>query len=137
MDVREKLVELPIEDALLILREEHRQRTDSYTTYLAHGGKGDPAEEVGLDALAMAISALEKTKWISVKDRLPDNKEHDWVLAQVVEDNGYMHIPKVMEYRQLRNDWFEETYGWLSEHNGLFSVTHWMPLPLAPEVKND
>lgn len=133
MDVREKLVELPIEDALLVLREEHRQRTDSYTTYLAHGGKGDPAEEVGLDALAMAISALEKTKWISVKDRLPDNKEHDWVLAQVVEDNGFMHIPRVMEYRQLKNDWFEETYGWLSEHNGLFSVTHWMPLPNPPK----
>jgi hypothetical protein len=68
MDVREKLVELPIEDAILILREEHRQRTDGYTTHLAHGGKGDPAEEVSLDALAMAISALEKTKWISVKD---------------------------------------------------------------------
>lgn len=133
MDVREKLVELPIEDALLILREEHRQRTDSYTTYLAHGGKGDPAEEVGLDALAMAISALEKTKWISVKDRVPDNKEHDWVLAQVVEDNGFMHIPRVMEYRQAKNDWFEETYGWLSEHNGLFSVTHWMPLPEPPK----
>ena len=76
-------------------------------------------------------------EWISVKDRLPDNKEHDWVLAQVVEDNGYMHIPRVMEYRQAKDDWFEETYGWLSEHNGLFSVTHWMPLPLAPEVKND
>lgn len=133
MDVREKLVELPIEDALLILREEHRQRTDSYTTYLAHGGEGDPAEEVGLDALAMAISALEKTKWISVKDRLPDNKEHDWVLAQVVEDNGFMHIPRVMEYRQAKNDWFEETYGWLSEHNGLFSVTHWMPLSNPPK----
>jgi hypothetical protein len=133
MDVREKLVELPIEDALLILREEHRQRTDSYTTYLAHGGKGEPAEEVGLDALAMAISALEKTKWISVKDRVPDNKEHDWVLAQVVEDNGFMHIPRVMEYRQAKNDWFEETYGWLSEHNGLFSVTHWMPLPNPPK----
>ena len=133
MDVREKLVELPIEDALLILREEHRQRTDSYTTYLAHGGKGDPAEEVGLDALAMAISALEKTKWISVKDRLPDNKEHDWVLAQVVEDNGFMHIPTVMEYRQSKNDWFEETYGWLSDHNGVFTVTHWMPLPQPPK----
>ena len=137
MDVREKLLELPIEDALLILREEHQQRTDGYATYLAHGGKGDPAEEASLDALAMAISALEKTKWISVKDRLPDNKEHDWVLAQVVEDNGFMHIPRVMEYRQAKDDWFEETYGWLSEHNGLFSVTHWMPLPLAPEVKND
>ena len=74
MDVREKLVELPIEDAILVLREEHRQRTDGYATYLEHGGKGDPAEEVGLDALAMAISALEKTKWISVNERLPEEK---------------------------------------------------------------
>ena len=71
-------------------------------------------------------------EWISVKERLPDNKEHDWVLAQVVEDNGYMHIPKVMEYRQSKNDWFEETYGWLSEHNGAFTVTHWMPIPPEP-----
>ena len=51
MDVREKLVELPIEDALLVLREEHRQRTDSYTTYLAHGGKGDPANDVIISRL--------------------------------------------------------------------------------------
>ena len=79
-------------------------------------GKGEPVQE-----------------WISVDDRLPDNKEHDWVLAQVVEDNGFMHIPKVMEYRQSRNDWFEETYGWLSEHNGAFTVTHWMPLPEPPK----
>ena len=82
---------------------------------------------------AKPIDGVTVQEWISVKDRLPDNKEHDWVLAQVVEDNGYMHIPKVMEYRQLRNDWFEETYGWLSEHNGLFTVTHWMPLPNPPK----
>ena len=72
-------------------------------------------------------------EWISVDDRLPDNKEYDWVLAQVVEDNGFMHIPTVMEYRQSKNDWFEETYGWLSEHNGAFTVTHWMPLPEPPK----
>ena len=71
-------------------------------------------------------------EWIPVTERLPDNKEHDWVLAQVVEDNGYMHIPKVMEYRQSKNDWFEETYGWLSEHNGAFTVTHWIPIPPEP-----
>ena len=23
--------------------------------------------------------------------------------------------------------------GWLSEHNGVFSVTHWMPLPQPPK----
>ena len=72
-------------------------------------------------------------EWISVKDRLPDNKEYDWVLAQVVEDNGFMHIPTVMEYRQSKNDWFEETYGWISKHNGTFTVTHWMPLPQPPK----
>ena len=87
-------------------------------------------EKIADHLIANGVTVQE---WISVKDRLPDNKEHDWVLAQVVEDNGFMHIPKVMEYRQQRNDWFEETYGWLSEHNGAFTVTHWMPLPEPPK----
>ena len=114
MDVKEKLVEL-LDNAII----------DSDDNY------GFPnTTQVADHLIAHGVTVQE---WISVKDRLPDNKEHDWVLAQVVEDNGYMHIPKVMEYRQLRNDWFEETYGWLSEHNGLFSVTHWMPLPNPPK----
>ena len=112
MDVKEKLVDLIID------AKRTDPETGSFTEYLAD------------HLIANGVTVQE---WISVKDRLPDNKEHDWVLAQVVEDNGYMHIPKVMEYRQLRNDWFEETYGWLSEHNGLFSVTHWMPLPNPPK----
>ena len=118
MDVREKLVEL-LDNAII----------DSDDNY------GFPnTNQLADHLIANGVTVQE---WIPVKDRLPDNKEHDWVLAQVVEDNGFMHIPRVMEYRQAKNDWFEETYGWLSEHNGLFSVTHWMPLPLAPEVKND
>ena len=136
MDVREKLVELPIEDAILVLREEHRQRTDGYTTYLEHGGKGDPAEEVSLDALSMAISALEKTKWISVKDRLPDKtgrylavkkriapdelggNRTDIVILRFFVDDGFRmptHIP----------DWINEE---INEE-----VTHWMPLPESPK----
>ena len=83
-----------------------------------------------MDVIANGVTVQE---WIPVKDRLPDNKEHDWVLAQVVEDNGFMHIPRVMEYRQAKNDWFEETYGWISDHNGVFTVTHWMPLPEPPK----
>ena len=111
MDVREKLIEIlrkPIFPHELV----------------------DPIEAVADYLLDNGVTVQE---WISVKDRLPDNKEHDWVLAQVVEDNGYMHIPRVMEYRQAKDDWFEESYGWLSEHNGLFSVTHWMPLPDTPK----
>ena len=112
MDVREKLLDLIID----------AKRTDPET--------GSFAEYLADHLIAHGVTVQE---WISVKDRLPDNKEHDWVLAQVVEDNGYMHIPRVMEYRQAKDDWFEETYGWLSEHNGLFSVTHWMPMPNPPK----
>ena len=119
MDVKEKLVEL--------LDDMQRSGTGYF-------GSAIENKKITDYLIAHGVTVQE---WISVKDRLPDNKEHDWVLAQVVEDNGYMHIPRVMEYRQAKDDWFEETYGWLSEHNGLFSVTHWMPLPLAPEVKND
>ena len=113
MDVREKLIDLIID------AKRTDPETGSFTEYLAD---------------YLISSGVTVQEWISVDDRLPDNKEHDWVLAQVVEDNGYMHIPRVMEYRQAKDDWFEETYGWLSEHNGVFTVTHWMPMPNPPEM---
>ena len=116
MDVREKLLDLII-DAKRTYPE-----TGSFAEYLAD------------HLIANGVTVQE---WVSVKDRLPDNKEHDWVLAQVVEDNGYMHIPKVMEYRKSKNDWFEETYGWLSEHNGAFTVTHWMPIQKPPKGESN
>lgn len=123
MDVREKLVKLPIEDALLILREEYRQRTDSYTTYLAHGGKGDPAEEVDLDALAMAISALEKTKWISVEDRLPEEKVNCVVYYRhaYCDNDGYWAIG--ICFYDGEKFLFDPAY----------KVTHWMQMPEPPE----
>ena len=123
MDVREKLVELPIEDALLILREEHRQRTDSYTTYLAHGGKGDPAEEVDLDALAMAISALEKTKWISVNERLPEEKVNCIVHYKhaYCDNDDYWAIG--ICFYDGEKFLFDPAY----------KVTHWMQMPEPPE----
>ena len=123
MDVRKKLVELPIEDALLVLREEHRQRTDSYTTYLAHGGKGDPAEEVGLDALAMVISALEKTKWISVKDRLPELGE------RVICTDGYA----VFEQYRVEPSCVYGMWDRFGLKSPMQEVTYWMPMPLPPK----
>lgn len=123
MDVREKLVELMKTNAC-----PSPFMCDPACRYLCFE---DCFPERFADHLIS--NGVTVQEWISVEDRLPDNKEHDWVLAQVVEDNGYMHIPKVMEYRQSKNDWFEETYGWLSEHNGAFTVTHWMPLPEPPK----
>ena len=123
MDVREKLGELPIEDAILVLREEHRQRTDGYTTYLEHGGKGDPAEEVGIDALAMAISALEKTKWISVTERLPEEK----VDCIVHYKHAYCDND---DYWAIGICFYD---GEKFQFNPAYKVTHWMPLPPSPE----
>ena len=53
---------LPIDDAILILKEEYKQMVDGYTTHLSYGGNGDPSEEVHIDALGMAIAALELQK---------------------------------------------------------------------------
>ena len=122
MDIREKLVEL--------LGNIYLPMMDGHNTIGEYNIPHKFKEKIADGLISKGVTVQE---WISVKNRLPDNKEHDWVLAQVVEDNGYMHIPRVMEYRQAKDDWFEETYGWLSEHNGLFSVTHWMPLPNSPK----
>ena len=162
MDVREKLVELPIEDAILILREEHRQRADGYAAYLAHGGKGDPAEEVSLDALTMAISALEKTKWISVEDRLPESGVHVLICCEMhryggeiagkyVCDGYYAEANKIIaggfpdecncEYSEeddeyyLCEGWYEVIKNWDDYSSVTVEdfVTHWMPLPEPPK----
>ena len=66
---------------------------------LLTGHSIDTQQDVEYVADYLIRNGVAVQEWISVEDRLPDNKEHDWVLAQVVEDNGYMHIPKVMEYR--------------------------------------
>ena len=129
MDVREKLLELPIEDALLVLREEHRQRTDSYTTYLEHGGKGDPAEELGLNALAMAISALEKTKWISVDDRLPE-KDGQYLIftTQYFTPD---HIDEIDHKDGIEISGYCKRYGFLSK-NGIHTK-YWRDIPQPPK----
>ena len=129
MDVREKLVELPIEDALLILREEHRQRTDGYTTYLEHGGKGDPAEEVSIDALSMAISALEKTKWISVKDKMPEKDGQYLVFTTKYFTPD--HIDEIDHKDGIEISSYSKRFGFLSK-NGLHTK-YWCEMPQPPK----
>lgn len=86
-----------------------------------------------IDSAVDCIMALSENKgeWIPVSEKLPSDCGHDWVLAQIQEDNGYLWIPCVAEYRKLFDDWFSEAneVGWLSMHKGAFKVVAWQPLP--------
>lgn len=128
--MRDRLIELPIDDAILILKEEHKQRVDGYTTHLSYGGKGDPAEEVSLDALEMAISALEQTKWISVKDRLPElipcNAGTAYSEAVIVWTDNRKAMIAVWD----GIDFLCAARYWEAEGE---EITHWMPLPQPPK----
>ena len=76
-------------------------------------------------------SAEPERKWIPVSEALPKNSEHDWVLGQIREtDSGYLWIPRQVEYRQITDDWFEESIGWFKKNpDHAFEVIAWMPLP--------
>lgn len=66
------------------------------------------------------------SKWISVKDRLPEPDEHKEYLT-TCEFGGTF----VEGYFELDGE-----VGWWSDHFGTeFPVTHWMPLPEPPEVE--
>lgn len=63
------------------------------------------------------------SKWISVKDKLPDDELHDVLVyceyrAAKECDVGYL---------DCSGDWFDEKY------DEYIPVTHWMPLPKSPK----
>ena len=119
-NTREKLIDrLPVDDAIRIFRDECKHRSEAYTEHLSYGGKGDPSEEVYIDALAMAVSALEQTKWIPVTERLPEENVRVLVCFRFTE---YSQVEMDTD-RIEKGKW----YRW-SKY-----VTHWMPLPEPPK----
>lgn len=81
-----------------------------------------------LDAPATDVRPVE---WISVKDRLPDMADSDWVLGVVSGRAGYTMYDNavVCVGYDPDNSFFLEEYP-----DAEITVTHWMPLPEPPEV---
>lgn len=82
-----------------------------------------------------------KNLWRDAKTDPPKNNEYDWVLGQIQEDNGYLWIPRVVEYRENINDWHIPELGWLNditklEGKEVFKVIRWMPIPADDTIKN-
>lgn len=70
-------------------------------------------------------------KWISVKDRLPDEEENVLVWKKGYSQMGAF---RVSDRRGLENFYLINDWGW-GERDivlKLDGVTHWMPLPETP-----
>jgi hypothetical protein len=82
-----------------------------------------------------------KNLWRDAKTDPPKNSEYDWVLGQIQEDNGYLWIPRVIEYRENTNDWIIPELGSLNditklEGKEVFKVIRWMPIPVDDTILN-
>ena len=107
MDVREKLVDLIID------AKRTDPETGSFTEYLAD---------------YLISSGITVQEWISVYDELPE--VGGYVVCIAKRNPFSMFMPMVA--RIGKHGWIDPmTEQYISE------VTHWMPLPPAPEVKND
>lgn len=76
-------------------------------------------------------------KWISISKGLPDNRQYDWVLVTIREKStGFLLMPRIMEYRADKNDWYDDQIGWFKEkfngenaYDDVWEIVAWMPLP--------
>lgn len=71
-------------------------------------------------------------KWISVKDRLPEDDKYYLITDGNVSDIADFNIYS-KRFLILIDDREEQSF------NGLYSnsvITHWMPLPNPPEIDN-
>ena len=85
----------------------------------------DPTEAVADYLLDSGVTVQE---WISVEDELPETGGYVVCMAKRNPFSRFMPMVARIE----KNGWVNPiTEQYISE------VTHWMPLPLAPEVKND
>lgn len=78
----------------------------------------------------MELPAVSVPQWISVKDRLPENKTRNIVLR-------YDHVTKTHFVDILwfcGNGWFCNPLGSGAEDK---SISCWMPLPEPPKGEND
>lgn len=74
--------------------------------------------------------------WISVKERMPPENEN--VLVYAVSKYGELSGPSrcvITKWKELagRTRWYDPWLGFCIDYD----ITHWMPLPDAPEVDDE
>ena len=118
MTDREKLIELLVNSpGLCTIFGKEEEFAENADWLIANG--------VTLD------NQVSSSKWISVKDRLPEHPGYDWVLVQAkMNPEDYYGVPHIAELRN--GTWYDEDDLPLEEFRSVI-VTHWMPLPQPPK----
>jgi hypothetical protein len=101
--------------------------------YLESDGEWTGYNEFSTSAIRTAITALQEYQpWVSVKDRLPEKPQYDWVLVRItLNPDGFVGLPHIAELR--RGEWFSTEYDLPIEQMLQGTVTHWKPLPEPPK----
>ena len=88
-----------------------------------------------VDVLAIAdhliANGVTVQEWVSVDDRLPEYSNDGFADAVLVTDGFVQHMAYF-----VGGEWRFAESGEIKEPMW-YRITHWMPLPLEPEVKND
>lgn len=96
------------------------------------------------DALSYIDDAPTVAQWISVKDRLPDAAGYECLVCAVNENYNQTHV-FTAHTGYGEPGWWTSNVHYMSRitspsdnklHPAL-NVTHWMPLPTPPEVKQN
>ena len=124
MDVRKKLVEI-VCDVM---------ESDGCIGHCNHS----PCFEVERVVNTLIANGVTVQEWISVDDRLPD-KDGCYIVTACDEGcscgDGIWYDTVVIEAEHYKGEWSWNENG--TEYDITDLVTHWMQMPLAPEVKND
>lgn len=91
----------------------------------------DPNRAEKYDALNAAIDLINNpsllTRWISVKDRLPEEGQHVLTYVKFPEFAGFCAWECHMTNVRICDGWVED----VTTSRGV--ITHWMPLPELPK----
>lgn len=96
-------------------------------TYSSTNGSGQTTDRQHEEAKKMAIEALERTCWVSVKERLPKDPRQVLVYARSV----HYALAKYDEMRQADGTYKKEwvTFDAWKPYYTIKDVIKWMPLP--------
>lgn len=104
---------MTIERAIEILNPEHREHYDSIETVN--------------EACRMGMEALERTRWVSAKERLPEKRR----MVLLHFENSHELVGYLASSYRGQNSWVVNFPG----VEIVADPTHWMLLPKPPEAE--